>query len=77
MFVVWASVRVVRLNSHQRVIVNVQLLLLCVFYETTYIKPDVAAVNKACCKTAFVKELVNINSHNEVNIKVIVMPYKQ
>lgn len=73
----WASACVTRLNSHQRVIVNVQLLLLCVFYETTYIKPAVAAVNKACCKTVFVKELVNINSRNEVNIKVIVMLYEQ
>ena len=72
-----ASARVTRLNSHQRVIVNVQLLLLCVFYETTYIKPAVAAVNKARCKTVFVKELVNINSHNEVNIQVIVMLYEQ
>lgn len=50
----------------------------CVFfYETTYIKPSVAAVNKARCKIVFAKELVNINSCNEVNIKVIVMLYKQ
>lgn len=65
--------RVTRLSSHQRVIANVQLLLLCVFYETTYIKPAVAAVNKARCKTVLGEELVNINSHNEVNIKVIVI----
>lgn len=72
----WATAHVTRLNSHQRVIVNVLLLLLCAVYETTYIKPAVAAVNKVRCKTVFVKELVNINSCNEVNVKVIVMLYE-
>lgn len=57
--------------------VNVLLLLLCVFYETTYIKPTVAAVNKACCKPVFMKKLVNVKSNNEVNVKVIVTLYEK
>lgn len=32
-------------DGRPRGTVNMQLLLLCVFYETMYIKPAVAAVN--------------------------------
>ena len=74
----WAFLSVTRLNSHQRVIVKCAATLLCVFfYETTYIKPAVAAVNKVCCKTVFVKKLVNIKSRNEVNVTVTVMLHEQ
>lgn len=74
--VVWASLLKTKQQAESRS-KRAATFTVCVFYETTYIKSSRCAVNKVRCKTVFVKKLVNIKSHNEVNVKVTVMLHEQ